>query len=721
MSVVLYNRFFKSPHIHTIGASCRSTLPHRRKDLAFLCNCIPSRHLRFDSDDGVTVATLHFGVSNPPSDKVSLVPTPQLNSSPESPSTVIYGRHASTLGGLLQRDGIPVTIASGPQEVQAVASRKIAWSSLMWLMCHSEEQPMTVKDVHQFRSKELRRLVEEVLPSLEALTSESWSKDADGANPTMPSLGSVQDVLDYLESYSMSIDGGNVIPSKKLALREIQERNGLLLSLANESEEGTQQIYHMELIRKVVGEEALVMQSACSNQDKNMRVREALWPVKCASSDLQFLFRADESDETSLEVSNDAKSAVVVGAGMLGSSIAYHLSTRGVNVTVLDQRTSLLPPEEGSMDIDPGTATSSSFAWLNANDKSPMPYKQFNQLGMETWRRHDVLKDLPAWCGTLVRSSRQTGESGAASKVSPMKSSAYYSCYAVTLDEARRLEPGVEWVSGSDKTAATVTGETDVHFYPEEGQVDPVAAVKVLRLSARNNGVKFVEGAETNQLVRDDRGKVVGIEYTAGAQTAIARADTVVIAAGSNSSDPLLGVGPKHLRLLHQPGALAYIRSKSSGETMALERIFVDTVAQAHMLCRSDGIIVAGGGQLVVGGGDDTSLDVTIKPSDGETIESIGEEDSLIGNDIATNALAAMTPSSTDCGFDLVKVVRANRPMPCDGLPVIGSADQGLYVAVTHSGITLGPLIGELVAHEVATGSIFQILDHYRPSQRRTS
>jgi len=57
--------------------------------------------------------------------------------------------------------------------------------------------------------------------------------------------------------------------------------------------------------------------------------------------------------------------SALVGAGMIGSSLAYHLSVRGVNVTVLDQRTNLLPSDDGSYkdhDIDPGTATSASFA-----------------------------------------------------------------------------------------------------------------------------------------------------------------------------------------------------------------------------------------------------------------------------------------------------------------------------------------------------------------------
>jgi glycine/D-amino acid oxidase-like deaminating enzyme len=46
------------------------------------------------------------------------------------------------------------------------------------------------------------------------------------------------------------------------------------------------------------------------------------------------------------------------------------------------------------------------------------------------------------------------------------------------------------------------------------------------------------------------------------------------------------------------------------------------------------------------------------------------------------------------------------RPIPEDGFPVVGRAPgvAGLYVAVMHSGITLAPMIGRVVADEILTG-----------------
>eukprot|EP00955_Chlamydomonas_euryale_P099216 365203-Chlamydomonas_euryale.AAC.8 len=53
------------------------------------------------------------------------------------------------------------------------------------------------------------------------------------------------------------------------------------------------------------------------------------------------------------------------------------------------------------------------------------------------------------------------------------------------------------------------------------------------------------------------------------------------------------------------------------------------------------------------------------------------------------------TPAPGRCGV-------AYRPYPVDGHPLVGFAADGLYVCVTHSGMTLGPHLGRLVAGEVS-------------------
>jgi glycine/D-amino acid oxidase-like deaminating enzyme len=59
------------------------------------------------------------------------------------------------------------------------------------------------------------------------------------------------------------------------------------------------------------------------------------------------------------------------------------------------------------------------------------------------------------------------------------------------------------------------------------------------------------------------------------------------------------------------------------------------------------------------------------------------------------------------------------RALPIDGLPVCGWIDSidGLYAVVTHSGITLAPLLSQQVAGEILDGVEASALTPFRPSR----
>ena len=59
------------------------------------------------------------------------------------------------------------------------------------------------------------------------------------------------------------------------------------------------------------------------------------------------------------------------------------------------------------------------------------------------------------------------------------------------------------------------------------------------------------------------------------------------------------------------------------------------------------------------------------------------------------------------------------RPLPLDGLPVLGAnpAVPAHYLAVMHSGVTLAPVIGKLVANEILSGQKDPRLSPYRPAR----
>jgi glycine/D-amino acid oxidase-like deaminating enzyme len=68
---------------------------------------------------------------------------------------------------------------------------------------------------------------------------------------------------------------------------------------------------------------------------------------------------------------------------------------------------------------------------------------------------------------------------------------------------------------------------------------------------------------------------------------------------------------------------------------------------------------------------------------------------------------------------ELVGANVALRPLPIDGFPSVGGIDdvQGYYEAVTHSGITLGAIIGRLLAQELMGDSVDPLLVPYRPTR----
>ena len=65
--------------------------------------------------------------------------------------------------------------------------------------------------------------------------------------------------------------------------------------------------------------------------------------------------------------------------------------------------------------------------------------------------------------------------------------------------------------------------------------------------------------------------------------------------------------------------------------------------------------------------------------------------------------------------LEIKNVMLGVRPVPKDGLPMVGWVD-GVYAATMHSGITLGPLIGQLVAAEVM-GTPQAVLAPFRPDR----
>lgn len=354
----------------------------------------------------------------------------------------------------------------------------------------------------------------------------------------------------------------------------------------------------------------------------------------------------------------------MIGAGILGTAIGYELAKRGAEVTILDRT----GPAAG--------ATGNSFAYLNASTKSASrPYFGLNWLGMAGWRawQQETGAALPLkWGGAVYWRGNPAADAELARSLDAVRGWGYAG-QAVDGDHIRRLLP-----------TATVAGDPTGAFFPEEGSVDPAEAVAALLARAKQLGAKTVFPAEVTGLIVKD-GQVRGVRTRDGELAA----DAVVLAAGLGSQALAQSLGVA-LPLTSSPGILIHTRPQPK---------LLDRLAFApHSTFRQtlDGqIIASASGHEGAGGAGD--------PAE-------------IGRAILASA-AEYLPQIRHAHIDRVTV--GQRVLPGDGFPVVGFApkiDQ-LYVAVTHSGITLAPVIGRWAATEILDGASIDLLSGFRPAR----
>src|SRR5580692_6381866 len=98
----------------------------------------------------------------------------------------------------------------------------------------------------------------------------------------------------------------------------------------------------------------------------------------------------------------------VIGAGVVGASVAARLASAGAHVTLLDQD-------------QPGRATSRwSYAWMNSNHKAPRHYHDLNHAGLRAWAGLAAELDGADWyrpAGNLELATSAAGRAELAARV----------------------------------------------------------------------------------------------------------------------------------------------------------------------------------------------------------------------------------------------------------------------------------------------------------------
>jgi glycine/D-amino acid oxidase-like deaminating enzyme len=370
---------------------------------------------------------------------------------------------------------------------------------------------------------------------------------------------------------------------------------------------------------------------------------------------------------------------VIIGAGLVGAALADQLAAqRGGDVLLIDRSS-------------PGSGTShTSFAWLNANKKQPRAYFDFSVEAIRDWSRLAREFGKPAWyqpVGNLDWAISPGACDELTARVDRLRAWGY-GAEIITASHARELEPHV-----------TIPSDVLVAFFPDEGYVRGSQAARALVQRATSLGVTLITDLEVSEIVAGD-GRVTGVRLANGERIA---AETVVCCAGWRSPQLLAPLGLD----------LAVISTSAPGSgARGLTATIGGITPRPDRVIHTPELDVrpAGEGRLLLEASD---IDAQVDMAGGNVHPDERAQELL------TRA-RMLVPAAVSA-----KIVEASlcvRPMPLDGHPLVGpiSGQQGLYIAVTHSGITLAPILARHVALELL-GTESPILRHYRPDRNTLS
>jgi len=356
-------------------------------------------------------------------------------------------------------------------------------------------------------------------------------------------------------------------------------------------------------------------------------------------------------------------SAIVVGGGIVGSSVAYHLARAGLDVRLLDREDEGRATTAGAGIISPATSSrTESPAWfefaLQAADYYPELVDALDEYG-HSYTRTGLL--------SVAADSDEVDDFERAKSRVEHRVEEYGRPAA---DSVRELSP--EDAVGKYPPLADVERAL---FFADAARVDGQAFASALREAGRDAGLS-VENANVTGIDVSD-GAATGVSTASGAAY---DADAVVVAGGawSPTFEADLGVNvpvePQRGQILHlDVDELDFDRP-------AGEWPIVSSFRHQYQVPWPDGRVACGATRE-----SGTGFEPTV---------------TLIGLRSVTSEALRVAPGLADAKHLETRV--GLRPVSADELPFLGNAPgvDGAYLATGHgpTGLTLGPFSGKVVA-----------------------
>ena len=332
-------------------------------------------------------------------------------------------------------------------------------------------------------------------------------------------------------------------------------------------------------------------------------------------------------------------------------------------------------------------ATGKSFAWLNAF-VADRHYRALRLRSLAAYHALDRPLGLGIVWGGYLNWAHDAAEAGIVRANATQLDGTRFPARMLSAAEFAALEPAIE----PGLIAAALFSSLD-------GHLDPVRATECFLARARHYGARTIYPCELQGL-RFAEGRLTAAQTSTGEVPL----DRLVVAAGVDTPRILAMTGFE-LKLRHAPGFLMH-----SKPLPALTGRVCDAPGGLEFKQMADGTLV--------GGDSPEPPDLPVHAAIRE--QAIDFPDEALRAWHGTRVLdkiKAFLPGARDA--TLSHVTLGFRPMPTDGLPIVGAVPGAtdLYVVVTHSGVTLAPILGEYVRREVLGEQRVDMLAPYRPGR----
>ncbi|AUA33305.1 FAD-binding oxidoreductase [Pseudomonas sp. SGAir0191] len=366
----------------------------------------------------------------------------------------------------------------------------------------------------------------------------------------------------------------------------------------------------------------------------------------------------------------------VMGAGVIGLSVARELALKGAQVTLFES------------EFVGGGTSSTTYAWINSNGKSPLGYHHLNVEGMREHRRlQEQNSGRATWlheCGTLEWATDSEAIKRLTARALSLQSKEY-PAHLLSINEMKRLIPEL----------IPPASDIPVWSFPTEAVLFPTIFLAFLRSELERLGVTIYERHQITDITEYREGVSLKIN-----QSGSWEGDFMVSAVGRWTAS-VLGKANIQIAMIDADQA-GKIGCSFLGYTTPAQIQLRSNLITSELNIRPDG-----GGRLLLQAPD---LDHAADP------KMINNLDGDVGRELLAR-LGRVFHNTREVRLERLLV--GQRCRPADGLPAIGyvSGHKRLYVIATHSGMTLAPVLGKLAAQELIEGERSPLLKGFTPNR----